>query len=64
MVGGFGVAVTSPTCHPAGGVAVGLNLGRMLAACRGGKYCLCMGFGVHTALIHLHPVSGSIEDGF
>ena len=24
----------------------------------------CMGFGVHTALINLHPVSGSVEDGF
>ena len=33
----------------------------------GGKVCvygLCMGFGVHTALINLHPLSGSIEDGF
>ena len=32
-----------------------------------GKICvygLCMGFGVHTALINLHPVSGSVEDGF
>ena len=27
-------------------------------------YGLCMGFGVHTALINLHPVSGSVEDGF
>ena len=33
----------------------------------GGKVCvyhLCMGFGVHTALINLHPVFGSVEDGF
>ena len=32
-----------------------------------GKVCvygLCMGFGVHTALINLHSVSGSVEDGF
>ena len=32
-----------------------------------GKVCvygLCMGFGVHTALINLHPVSDSVEDGF
>ena len=32
----------------------------------GGKVCvygLCMGFGVHTALLNLHPVSGSFEDG-
>ena len=32
-----------------------------------GKVCvygLCMGFGVHTALINLHPVSGSVEGGF
>ena len=27
-------------------------------------YGLCMGFGVHTALINLHPVFGSVEDGF
>ena len=27
-------------------------------------YGLCMGFGVYTALINLHPVSGSVEDGF
>ena len=25
-------------------------------------YGLCMGFGVHTALINFHPVSGSVED--
>ena len=33
----------------------------------GEKVCvhgLCMGFGVHTALINLHPVPGSAEDGF
>ena len=32
-----------------------------------GKVCvygLCMGSGVYTALINLHPVSGSVEDGF
>ena len=32
-----------------------------------GKICLyglCMGFGVNTALINLHPVSGSAEYGF
>ena len=27
-------------------------------------YGLCMGFGVHTALINIHPMSGSVEDGF
>ena len=47
---------------------MGLILGRTLAACGGGGslciYGLCMGFGVHTALINLHPVSGSVEDGF
>ena len=33
----------------------------------GGKVCvygMCMGFGVHTALINLHPVFGSVEDEF
>ena len=58
-----------PDLSRLGGVAVGSNLGRTLAACGGGKsLCvytgLCMGFGVHTALINLHPVSGSVEDGF
>ena len=46
---------------------MGLHLGRMLAACGGGKSLdgLCMiGFGVHTALMTLHPASGSVEDGF
>ena len=28
------------------------------------RLALYMGFGVHTALINLHPVSGSVEDGF
>ena len=46
---------------------MGSNLRRTQAACGGGKVCvygLCMGIGVHTALINLHPVSGSAEDGF
>ena len=47
---------------------MGANVGRTLAACGEGK-SLCVrpvyiGFGVHTALINLHPVSGSVEDGF
>ena len=46
---------------------MGSNLGRTLAACGGGKvfvYGLCMGFGVHSTLINLHPVSGSVADVF
>ena len=38
-----------------------LFLYRVIVVC---IYSLCMGFGVHTTLINLHPVSGSVEDGF
>ena len=62
----------SPDLSPGyiGEVVVGSNLGcpRWRPAVGGGGevcvYGLCMGFGVHTALINLHPVSGGVEDGF
>ena len=45
---------------------MGSNLGRTLVACGEGK-SLCvrpgMGFGVHTALINLHPVSAALKMG-
>ena len=50
-----------------GGVAVGSNLGRTLAACGEGKsLCVRPVYGLWCAhsLINLHPVSGSVEDGF
>ena len=63
------VAVTSPTFHPTRwSCRIGSNLGRSLAACGGGKslrvrlQALCMGFGVHIALIS--PSVCSVEDGF
>ena len=66
----IGVAVTSPTCRPARrsfrGFESRTQAGGLRYAVRG-KVCvygLCMGFGVHTALINLHPVFGSVEYGF
>ena len=67
----IGIVVASPTCHPARRSCYGFD-SRTHAAAGGLQWgdksvcaaCVCMGFGVHTALIKLHPVPGSVEDGF
>ena len=62
------VAVTSPTCRPARRSCRGFESRTHAGGPWGEKSvctaCVSMGFGVHTALINLHPVFGSVEDGF
>ena len=51
------VVVSSPTCHPARWSCRGFESRTHVGSLRWGEKSVCTDFGVHTALINLHPVS-------